>query len=92
MSIEPPKYNNVMLVWKLLRQHISVPQFVGFFFANLCGMLIVMLGYQFYSDVVPVFTAEDSFMKADYIIMSKKVGAADLMGSRENTFSNVPLP
>ncbi|MDD6867260.1 MAG: ABC transporter permease [Prevotella sp.] len=91
MSIEPPKYNNVMLVWKLLRQHISVPQFVGFFFANLCGMLIVMLGYQFYSDVVPVFTAEDSFMKADYIIMSKKVGAADLMGSRENTFSNADV-
>ena len=80
-----------MLVWKLLRQHISVPQFVGFFFANLCGMLIVMLGYQFYSDVVPVFTAEDSFMKADYIIMSKKVGAADLMGSRENTFSNADV-
>ena len=32
------------LVWKLLRQHISVPQFAGFFFANLVGMLIVLLG------------------------------------------------
>lgn len=35
------------LVWKLLRQHISVPQFTGFAFANLFGMLIVLLGYQF---------------------------------------------
>lgn len=49
------------LVWKLLRQHISIPQFVGFFFANLFGMLIVLLGIQFYSDVVPVFTEGDSF-------------------------------
>ena len=53
------------LIWKLLRQHISVPQFVGFFFANLFGMFIVLLGVQFYRDVLPVFTAEDSFMKAD---------------------------
>ena len=35
------------LVWKLLRQHISIPQFAGFFFANLFGMLIVLLGFQF---------------------------------------------
>ena len=33
------------LVWKLLRQHVSVPQFIGFFFANLCGMLIVLLDF-----------------------------------------------
>ena len=36
------------LVWKLLRQHISIPQLAGFFFANLVGMSIVLLGYQFY--------------------------------------------
>ena len=30
------------LVWKLLRQHVSVPQFIGFFSANLCRMLIVL--------------------------------------------------
>lgn len=62
------------LVWKLLRQHISIPQFVGFAFANLFGMLIVLLGYQFYKDVSPVFTSEDSFMKSNYIIVEKKIG------------------
>lgn len=66
------------LVWKLLRQHISVPQFAGFFFANLVGMLIVLLGFQFYHDVLPVFTAKDSFLKADYLILSKRVGTADV--------------
>ena len=65
------------LVWKLLRQHISIPQFIGFFFANLFGMFIVLLGFQFYNDVLPVFTSQDSFMKADYLIVSKKIGAAN---------------
>lgn len=76
------------LIWKLLRQHISVPQFIGFFFANLFGMLIVLLGYQFYCDVLPVFTAEDSFMKSDYHIVSKKISAASTISGRTNTFNN----
>ena len=76
------------LVWKLLRQHISVPQFIGFFFANLFGMIIVLLAFQFYRDVLPVFTADDSFMKADYLIMSKKIGTASTISGRTNTFNN----
>ena len=75
------------LVWKLLRQHISLPQFAGFFFANLFGMLIVLLGYQFYRDVIPVFTSEDSFMKSDYLIINKKIGAASALSGRGNTFN-----
>ncbi|WP_036877468.1 tryptophan-rich sensory protein [Xylanibacter oryzae] len=75
------------LVWKLLRQHISVPQFAGFFFANLFGMLIVLLGFQFYRDVLPVFTQGDSFMKADYLIMSKKISTAGTISGSSNTFS-----
>lgn len=75
------------LVWKLLRQHISVPQFAGFFFANLVGMLIVLLGFQFYHDVLPIFTAKDSFLKADYLILSKRVGTADVFTGRGHEFS-----
>ena len=61
------------MVWKLLRQHISVSQLAGFFLANLCGMIIVLLGIQFYRDVLPVFTQGDSFIKKDFVILSKKV-------------------
>ena len=75
------------LVWKLLRQHISVPQFIGFFFANLCGMLIVLLGFQFYRDVLPVFTQGDSFMGAEYIIVSKKITAGNTLSGRSNSFT-----
>lgn len=74
------------LVWKLLRQHISIPQFAGFAFANLFGMLIVLFGFQFYQDVLPVFTQQDSFMKADYLIMSKKIGMGNTISGRSNTF------
>lgn len=76
------------LVWKLLKQHISIGQFAGFFFANLFGMFIVLLGIQFYNDVVPVFTAEDSFMKSDYIIVSKRIGTASTISGSSNTFNN----
>ena len=76
------------LVWKLLRQHISVPQFFGFAFANLFGMFIVLLGFQFYHDVIPVFVSDDSFMKADYLIMNKKIGTASSISGQSNTFDN----
>lgn len=75
------------LVWKLLRQHISVPQFAGFIFANLFGMLIVLFGYQFYNDVLPVFTQQDTFMKSDYLIVSKRIGMGSTLSGRSNTFS-----
>ncbi len=61
------------LIWKLLRQHISVLQLVGFFFANLLGMLIVLLSIQFYNDVKPAFSQEDGFMKNDYLVVSKSI-------------------
>lgn len=74
------------LVWKLLRSHISVPQFIGFFFANLFGMFIVLLGFQFYHDVLPVFTAQDSFMRSDFLILSKKVGTAAVFSGSNHSF------
>ena len=76
------------LVWKLLRQHISVSQFIGFFFANLFGVMIILFGFQFYNDVLPVFTSGDSFMKTNYLIISKNVGTASTLSGRSNSFSN----
>ena len=76
------------LVWKLLRQHISVPQFIGFFFANLFGVMIILFGFQFYNDVVPLFTSGDSFMKNNYLIVSKTIGTANALSGQSNTFAN----
>jgi len=79
------------LVWKLLRRHVSVPQLAGFALANFVGMLIILLGYQFYCDVLPVFTAKDSFMKSDYLIINKKAGTASVISGSPNTFSGTDI-
>ena len=75
------------LVWKLMRRHISLGQLAGFFFANLCGMVIVLLSIQFYQDVAPLFTEGDSFMKKDYIIVSKKVSTLGSMVGKSSQFT-----
>ena len=79
------------LVWKLMRRHISLAQLAGFFLANLCGMVIVLLGIQFYQDVAPVFTQGDSFMKKDYIIVSKKVSTIGSFVGKSTTFSTMEI-
>ena len=79
------------LVWKLLRQHISIPQLAGFFLANLVGMFIVMLGVQFYRDILPVFTSEDSFMKSDFLIINKKVGMGNALSGHSHVFSGAEM-
>ena len=61
-------------LWKLLRQHISPIQFVGFLLANIIGTAIILTGYQLYRDVRPVFTADDSFMRPQQVIVSKTIG------------------
>lgn len=76
------------LLWKLLRRHISLPQLIGFFFANLVGILIILLSIQFYRDVRPVFSHEDGFMKPEYLVVSKHVSSMDVLGSDSNTSFN----
>ena len=75
------------LIWKLLRQHISIPQFAGFFLANLVGMVIIMLGVQFYNDTQAIYNGEDTFMKADYLIVNKKIGAMTTITGKSNAFT-----
>ena len=75
------------LIWKLLRQHISIGQLCGFFLANLFGMMIVLLGIQFYRDVLPAFTKEDSFMKNNYVIATQKISTLSGLVGRNNAFS-----
>ena len=72
------------LVWKLLRQHISIAQLAGFFFANLFGMFIVLLGLQFYNDVKPLFSQEDGFLKPEYLIVSKRISGMSVLGTGES--------
>ena len=80
------------LIWRLLRQHVSIGQLAGFFLANLLGMLIVLLSMQFYEDIVPAFSAEDGVMKNTYIIVSKRIAATSALSGEAQTFSAADTP
>ena len=81
----------MILVWELLRQHISVPQFAGFFLANLLGMLIVLLSLQFYCDVAPAFTQGDGFIKSEYLVVSKRISMVGAFNGRSSSFSQADI-
>lgn len=69
------------LMWKLLRKHISKSQLVGFAIANVVGLTIVLLGIQFWQDVRPVFEDEDSFIRKDYLVVTKSIGGVSMVKS-----------
>lgn len=75
------------LLWKLLREHVSVTQLVGFFVANLLGMLIILFGLQFYADILPLFQGKDAFFKREFLIVSKPVSTLSSLLGGKGTFS-----
>ena len=80
------------LIWKLLRRHISLPQFVGFSLANLFGMLVVMLSLQFYNDVKPLFSEDDGLIRPDFLVLNKRVSALNSIGlGSSGTFTEKEL-
>ena len=68
-----------------------MPQLLGFFFANLFGMWVVMLGIQFYKDVVPLFTEEDTFINNNFLVVSKHISTVSTLTGRDNSFSESDL-
>lgn len=79
------------LVWKLLRQHISIGQFVGFTLANVVGLLIILLGFQFYQDIQGFFSSREGFMKKDYLIVSKQLGNGVSLTGKSGTFTSAEI-
>ena len=77
------------MIWKLLGQHISVLQLVGFALANLTGMLIILLALQFYQDLTPAFTSEDGVRGIDYLIVSKSITTGQGIGGFAGGWSGV---
>lgn len=75
------------LVWRVLGHNISGVQLLGFFGANFVGMMIILIGIQFYQDVIPIFTANDSFMKNNYAVIAKKIEASEGNAGKAVSFS-----
>ncbi|MDE7426750.1 MAG: ABC transporter permease [Muribaculaceae bacterium] len=61
------------MVWNLLKKNISAPQITGYAVANLIGLAIVLTAVKFYTDIHSTWTAGDSFVSTDYLVVSKPV-------------------
>jgi len=68
------------MVWKLLKKNISAGQILGYALANLIGLAIVIAAVKFYGDISSTWNSDDSFIKKDFLIISKKVSALKTVG------------
>lgn len=77
------------LVWRLLRKNISAGQIAGYAIANLVGLAIVLCAVRFYSDVSGTLESEDSFLRKDFLVISRKVSSLKTigLGSGNTSFS-----
>lgn len=75
------------LIWKVLRQHLSVGQLIGFVLANILGLTIIVLGIQLYRDIRPVLTNQAGFMRPDFIVLTKPVSTLDALSGTKPSFA-----
>lgn len=75
------------LLWKLLRCHLSMAQLTGFTLAGLVGMTVVLGALQAYRDIRPIVDRPDSFLRGDYLVLSKRVSAFNTLGLGGNDFT-----
>ncbi|WP_300799132.1 ABC transporter permease [uncultured Alistipes sp.] len=75
------------LLWRLLRCHLSPAQLVGFALAGVVGMAILLTSWQAYRDIRPLFSSSDSFLRGDFLVLSKRVGALQTLGIGSTDFT-----
>lgn len=75
------------VVWRLLRRNISVGQLLGYALANFVGLAIVLTALQFYRDVTSDTSGADSFIRSDYLIISKEVDGVSFDGGESHSFT-----
>jgi hypothetical protein len=76
---------SLILIWQLLRKHISIFELAIFFIANLIGMTVILSGVQIYSDLKPILTGENSLIGNDYIVITHPV---ERVGINTDVFSD----
>ncbi len=76
------------LLYRLLSRHLHRGQLAGFVLANLFGMTIVLAAVQFASDIIPMFTGNDSFLKPGQMVMAKHVNTFRTLTGKAPTFSS----
>lgn len=75
---------SINLIWKLLRQHISVFELAIFFIVNLIGMVVILSGVQMYSDLRPFMKGDNALIGSDYLVITHPV---ERMGVGSKSFT-----
>ena len=75
------------LIDRLLRKNMSVARIAGFVLSNVIGLWIVAGGVQFYEDARTLWSADDSFIKTDYLVVNKRVTSANLWQDSDSDFT-----
>jgi hypothetical protein len=60
----------------------------GYVLAGFVGLSIILSGIQFYADTRPLYRANDSFLKPDFLVINKKVSALSAISLASTTFSD----
>ena len=79
------------LIWKVLRQNISIGQLFGFVLANIIGLTIIVLGLQLYKDIQPIMGDKAGFMRPDYMVVSKQVSTESAIYGEKTSFTQAEL-
>lgn len=75
------------LLWKVLRENISIAQLSGFMVANILGLAIVAVSMQMYLDVQPLFSEKSGVISPDFLVVSKPVTALGTITGASPSFS-----
>ncbi len=76
------------IIRRLLRRNLSKTQLAGFVLANIAGLAIIIIGVAFYFDAKPLWNDEDSFIRKDYLVINKRVTAANTWGTDSSGFTD----
>ncbi|MCD8172143.1 MAG: ABC transporter permease [Alistipes sp.] len=73
-------------VGKVLNSNKGLWRFAGFTIANIAGLAVILGAFQIYRDASPLLDSPDSFMRNDYVILSKKVTSLQSVGVGSSDF------
>ena len=79
------------LIDRLLRKNMSVARIAGFVLSNVIGLWIVAGGGPVYEGARTLWSADDSFIKTDYLVVNKRVTSANLWQDSDSDFTTAEI-
>lgn len=79
------------MITKILRKNTSPARIAGFILSNFIGLVIVLGALQFYRDANSIWSADDSIINSDFLVINKKVTSSNTLGAASSGFSEAEI-